>query len=337
MKTPSIHSQWLLLLIGLAIGAYQFFHPVFPIAAYLTTPYRVALADNYWTLADSIFRPQTLPWAESILMPVLAKVLGASSDLLAFQFFNVFLTICIMPVFCLLLKKQLTSTKALVVGIVVFACTFRYLRDYVLGAPDPLTMILILLAVAAQNKLLVLYVFLAGLSHFSLALVAMFALIPLSVVSATYPKDIFRSTRHIIVGLVLSKLFLIGWNWVFEYHLFSRWDFLVDKGLSHFTAQFLDNPIQFFYTPGPVFGLTSLLAMSYMLLKKRYMVVLAYGFALAVTYGALFITLDGLRIFSVVIIGAYFNFIVLCLKQFFQPTKQVAQLAAASQSPATSP
>jgi hypothetical protein len=77
--------------------------------------------------------------------------------------------------------------------------------------------------------------------------------------------------------------------------------------------------------------------MSYMLLKKRYMVVLAYGFALAVTYGALFITLDGLRIFSVVIVGAYFNFIVLCLKQFFQPTKQVAQLAAASQSPATSP
>ena len=58
--------------------------------------------------------------------------------------------------------------------------------------------------------------------------------------------------------------------------------------------------------------------MGYLLFKRHYAAVLGYCFALVVTYSALFITLDGLRIFAVVIVGAYFNFLVYWLNCLFK-------------------
>ena len=315
-------STRILLIASLLLGAYQFFHPVHPIAEYLTAPQRVFLADNYWTLADSIFRPQTLPWAESILLPLLAKVLGASSDLLAFQFLSVFLTLCITPVFCLMLQAHVKSAWGVALGLVVFIATFRFLPDHILGSPDPLTIIFILLMAGSRQKALIFYTCFAGLSHFSLAAVAAVAMLPLHALSQPKSESIYSQIKYIFAGLLLSKIFLIGWYWVFDYHLFSRWDFLVDKGLGHFWKLFIDNPIAFLYTPGRVFGLISLLIMGHLLFKRHYAAVLGYCFALVVTYSALFITLDGLRIFAVVIVGAYFDFLVYWLNCLFKPHDQ---------------
>jgi hypothetical protein len=320
-------SQYWLMLFSLLVGGYAFFHPVHPIADYLTAPQRVLLADNYWTFAARIFEPQTLPWAESILLPLLAKLLGATSDLLAFQFLSVFLTLCIMPVFCLILQKNVKSIKGVVLGVLVFAVTFRYLYDHILGSPDPLTIIFILMAAASRNRALAIYVFLAGLSHFSLTLVALIAMYPLLPMTSVASEPFFKQAKPIVAGLVLSKMFLIGWYWVFDYQLFSRWDFIVDKGLGHFWKLFVDNPLAFLYTPGRLFGLVSVLISAYLLFKRRYVVVLAYCFALAVTYAVLFITLDGLRIFSVVIVGAYFCFLVQWLNCLFPAKTGVARVA----------
>ena len=330
MKTPFTIPTSLLLTISILIGAYQFFHPVHPIAQYLTSPQRVFLADNYWTFADSIFQPQTLPWAESILMPLLAKLLGATSDLLAFQFLSVFLTLCILPVFCLMLQQQVKSSLAVLLGVVVFAMTFRFLPDHILGSPDPLTIILILLAAGSQKKAVTLYIFLAGLSHFSLAAVAAIAMLPLHTLAMPSSESKLTKAKYLFAGLVLSKITLIAWYWMFDYHLFSRWDFIIDKGLSHFWQLFIANPIAFLYTPGRVFGLISLLILSYLLFKRKYVAVLGYFFALAVTYLALFITLDGLRIFSVAIVGAYFNFLVFWLNCLVTPLDQSESVAAST-------
>jgi hypothetical protein len=328
MKTPFAIPPSVLLTLSLLLGAYQFFHPVHPIAQYLTSPQRVFLADNYWTFADSIFQPQTLPWAESILMPLLAKLLGATSDLLAFQFLSVFLTLCILPVFCLMLIQRVKNSLAVLLGIIVFAVTFRFLPDHILGSPDPLTIMLILLAAGSQKKAVTFYIFLTGLSHFSLAVVAALAMLPLQTQAQPKSESNLTNAKYLFAGLVLCKITLIGWYWLFDYQLFSRWDFIVDKGFGHFWQLFVNNPIAFLYTPGRVFGLISLLIMGYLLFKRRYAAVLGYCFALVVTYSALFITLDGLRIFSVVIVGAYFNFLVCWLNCLFKPREQLDSDAA---------
>jgi hypothetical protein len=335
MKTPFTVPTSLLLTISILIGAYQFFHPVHPIAQYLTSPQRVFLADNYWTFADSIFQPQSVPWAESILMPLLAKLLGATSDLLAFQFLSVFLTLCILPVFCLMLQQQVKNSLAVLLGIVIFAVTFRFLPDHILGSPDPLTIILILLAAGSQKKAVTLYIFLAGLSHFSLAVVAAIAMLPLHTLAMPSSESKLTKAKYLFAGLVLSKITLIAWYWMFDYHLFSRWDFIIDKGLSHFWQLFINNPIAFLYTPGRVFGLISLLIMGYLLFKRSYAAVFGYCFALAVTYLALFITLDGLRIFSVVIVGAYFHFLVCWLNCLFNSRDQSKSVVAPALKEAT--
>ena len=327
MKTPFTIPPSVLLTLSLLLGAYQFFHPVHPIAQYLTSPQRVFLADNYWTFADSIFQPQTVPWAESILMPLLAKLLGATSDLLAFQFLSVFLTLCILPVFCLMLSQHVKNSLAVLLGIIVFAVTFRFLPDHILGSPDPLTIILILLAAGSQKKAVTFYIFLAGLSHFSLAVVAAFAMLPLHTQAQPKNESNLTNAKYLFAGLVLCKITLIGWYWVFDYHLFSRSDFIIDKGLGHFWQLFINNPIAFLYTPGRVFGLICVLIMGYLLFKRHYAAVLGYCFALAVTYLALFITLDGLRIFSVVIVGAFFNFLVCWLNCLFKPRGQSDSVA----------
>ena len=327
MKTPFTIPTSLLLTISILIGAYQFFHPVHPIAQYLTAPQRVLLADNYWAFADSIFQPQTVFWAESILMPLMAKLLGATSDLLAFQFLSVFLTLCILPVFCLMLQQQVKNSSAVLLGIVVFAITFRFLQDHILGSPDPLTIILILLAAGSQRKAVTLYIFLAGLSHFSLAVVAALAMLPLHALVQPKSESNFTQSKYLFVGLVLSKITLVGWYWVFDYQLFSRLDFIIAKGPSYFWQLFIANPIAFLYTPGRVFGLISLLILNYLLFKRKYAAVFGYCFALAVTYLALFITLDGLRIFSVAIVGAYFNFLVCWLNCLFKPSQQPDSVA----------
>lgn len=330
MKTPFTIPPSVLLTLSLLLGAYQFFHPVHPIAQYLTSPQRVFLADNYWTFADSIFQPQTVFWAESILMPLLAKLLGATSDLLAFQFLSAFLTLCILPVFCLMLQQHVKNSLAVLLGVIVFAMTFRFLTDHVLGSPDPLTIILILLAAGSQKKAVTLYIFLAGLSHFSLAVVAAVAMLPLHALAQPKSVSNFTQAKYLFTGLVLSKMTLFGWYWVFDYQLFSRLDIIFDKGLNHFWQLFIANPIAFLYTPGRVFGLISLLILSYLLFKRKYAAVLGYFFALAVTYSALFITLDGLRIFSVAIVGAYFNFLVFWLNCLFTPLDQSESVAAST-------
>lgn len=318
MKAIPAIPKWLLLMCGLMFGTYQFFHPVQPIAAYLTLPHRVYLADNYWAFSDAIFRSQNVAWAESVLMPLLAKVLGASSDRLAFQFLNVILTIFITPVFCLALTKRVQNTWAVFIGLAIFVCTFKYLNDYVLGAPDPLTMIFILLAAVSQGRLLAIYVCLAGLTHFSLTAFAIVAMAPLQILAESDSDGKRRQLKYMLLGLIASKILLLGWYWTFDYQLFSRWDFIKEKGFGHFWALFFENPKYFFYTPGRWFGVLGVLGLLYITVMRRYSVALGYCFALCVAYSAMFITLDGLRIFSVVIIGAYFNFLCLVLNCSFK-------------------
>jgi hypothetical protein len=216
-----------------------------------------------------------------------------------------------------MLQRHVVSNVAVALATTVFAVSFRYLYDHILGSPDPLTIILILMAAASRNRALAMYVFLAGLSHFSLTLVAVLAMYPLLALTSVSSEPFFKQAKPIFAGLVLSKIFLISWYWMFDYQLFSRWDFIVDKGLGHFWKLFSDNPLAFLYTPGRLFGLVSVLISVYLLFMRRYVVVLAYCFALAVTYTVLFITLDGLRIFSVVIVGAYFCFLVQWLNCLF--------------------
>jgi len=329
MKIEKLNSIGFLLVIGLLIGAYHFFHPIWPISDYLDSPQRTYIADNYWNFSDSIFRPQTVFYAESVLMPLIGKVIGASSSLLAYQFYSAVLTILLMPTICLAFRSQLVTTKGLIFSIIAFGCTFRYLYDYALGAPDPLVMILIVLATCSRHKVMAFYIILAGLTHFSLTVFALIALLPLQLLQAHHVEErsAYQQIKYAAAAVVASKAILIGWYYIFDYHLTSRLELTFEMGSAFFLKRLVENPFQFFYTPGLFFCAINIIIFSYFLFKRLYLVCIAQAFALFVCYFALFITLDGLRIFSVVVIGAYFNLLVLWFNQVFK-SKTASQKSA---------
>jgi hypothetical protein len=216
-----------------------------------------------------------------------------------------------------MLQQQVKSALGVALGVFLFAVTYRFLQDHILGSPDPLTILLLLIAAASRNRALAVCVFLSGLSHFSLTAVAVVAMAPLQALIRPTDESVYRQATIMAAALLACKLFLIGWYWFFDYQLFSRWDFIFDKGIHHFWNLFKDDPIAFLYIPGRIFGLASVLMMTYLLFKRSYGAVLAYCFALFMTYAVLFITLDGLRIFSVMIVGPYFIFLTLFLNRLF--------------------
>ena len=320
MKIEKLNSVGFMLAIGLLIGAYHFFHPIWPISGYLDSPQRSYIADNYWNFSDSIFRPQTVFYAESVLMPLIGKAIGASSSLLAYQFYSAVLTVLLMPIICVAFRSRIVTTKGLIFSIIAFACTFRYLRDYTLGAPDPLVMILLVLATCSRPKAMVACIVLAGLTHFSLTVFALIAVLPLQLLHSRQDEDrsVFQQIKYAFSAVVLSKVILIGWYYIFDYQLTSRLHLTLEMGSAFFLQRLIENPFQFFYTPGPFFCAVNIAIFSYFLFKRLYLVCVAQAFALFVCYFVLLITLDGLRIFSVVAIGAYFNLLVLWFNQVFK-------------------
>lgn len=271
--------------------------------------------DSYaWFLEFSrtIFQPQSAYYAESILLPLLAKVLGVTQTLTSYKLLCGLFTICILPITAIFAQRYFQNLYKALLFIVLFAFSFQSLQFYILGFPDPLTIVLLVVAVF-QKRLSIFFglLVLAMLSHFSMAALSVIGLAGLAYF---LPNASLYSRRKIagvaVVAILTGKAILLSWYAVFHYQLVSRLDWVLGKGYPFFLDRYDANVAQFWLTPGISFLALYFLIASYFLVQKKYAFVFSALFALAISYIALFWTVDGLRVFAVVI-SAPFAYLLL--------------------------
>lgn len=257
--------------------------------------------------ARSIFQAQSAYYAESILLPLLAKILGATKTILTYKLLCGLLTICILPISAIVAQRYYQNIFKTLLFIVLFGFSFQYLQYYILGFPDPLTIILLLLAVFQKRPSAVfIFLVLAMLSHFSMAALGALGLAGMLYFSPiTKMHSIQKSVGLVLAAIVCGKVLLLAWYAVFHYQLLSRLDWAIGKGYSFFLERYEANVAGFWVTPGILFLVIYFLITIFFIIQKKFAFVLSTLLALVIAYGALFWTVDGLRVFAVVIAAPY--------------------------------
>ena len=278
----------------------------------------------YLGYSKEIFHPghmaKVMYWGESILLPLLVQVIGASQSRAAYFFFCGLIYLAIIPTFAYLACQRLKSVSKALVFILLLVGTFPYLRQMDYSSPDFLTILLIGAAVLSESYLILFFgILLAVLSHFSIALVSTISLIPLLYFSPLLNQTSRRKTiLYLISGLIAGRGLLALWYWKFDYlHTGGRTDYVVDLGVNFFVKRYLENPSQFWLTPQAAFLLLYVFTVLYFAYLKKYSFCFAALFTLFLAYAVMFFTVDGYRIFACVIAGAY-TYLLLCLISHFQ-------------------
>jgi hypothetical protein len=289
-------------LIGLGLGSLLFFANPWLAADYHS--------DSYSWFVDfsrSIFQPQSAYYAESILLPLVGKLIGASKSIIFYKAFCAALILSILPITGVLAQRYFQNFYKALIFVLLFGLTFHYLQFFILGFPDPLT-ILLLLAAIFQRKASVIMclVTLAMLSHFSMAAIGVLALIGLI---WTSPIKVAISARKycssLLISLLAGKFILLSWYWVFHYQLQSRLNWALEKGYPFFFERYQAETQGFWLTPGIPFLALYFLMTAYFLMQKKYAFVFSVLLTLVIAYTALFWTVDGLRVFAVVIAAPF--------------------------------
>lgn len=292
----------LVFIIGLAISATLF----------LNNPWLVddMQSDSYvWFLdfSRTLFQPQSAYYAESILLPLIAKAFGANKSLLSYKLACGFFTIFILPVAAVFAQHYFRNVFKTLFFIILFGFSFSYLQYYILGFPDPLTILLLVLAVF-QKRLGVKFLLLtlAMLSHFSMATLGALGLAGMYVFTPN-SLDQFskKSALTVIASIVAGKALLLSWYAIFHYQLVSRVDWALARGYGFFLGRYEENILGFWLTPGILFLLIYLFISAYFLFHKRFAFAASMLLALVLSYIALFWTVDGLRVFAVIIAAPF--------------------------------
>jgi hypothetical protein len=241
------------------------------------------------------------------LLPLIAKVIGVTKSLEAYKILCGIFTICILPVTAIFAQRYFLNLFKTLLFIVLFGFSFQYLQYYILGFPDPLT-ILLLVSAVFQKRLGTVFVLLvlAMLSHFSMAALSAIGLISLVYFSSntgSYSRKKFVGVA--LAAILTGKALLLAWYGLFRYQLVSRLDWALDKGYQFFLERYEANIAGFWLTPGILFLVLYFLIAAYFLIQKKYAYVFSALFALLISYIALFWTVDGLRVFAVVIAAPF--------------------------------
>lgn len=289
-------------LISFGLGAYLFFGNPWLIADYRS--------DSYSWFVDfsrSIFQSQSAYYAESILLPLIGKLIGTSRSVLFYKSLCAAITLCILPITGVLAQRYFQNFYKALIFILLFGLSFQYLQFFILGFPDPLTIVLLLAAIFQRNVIAIFcLVTLALLSHFSMAAIGVVALIGLVYTS----PDLMRATAKkysgsLLLSLLAGKLILLSWYWIFHYQLQSRLNWALEKGYPFFFERYQADVYGFWLTPGIAFLILYGLILSYLLIRRQFLFVLSGITALTFAYIALFWTVDGLRVFAVIIAAPY--------------------------------
>ena len=255
-----------------------------------------------------IFHPNEAYWNESILLPLLGKLTGASKSLVGYKVLCAVISILILPSLAILSLNYFTRITYSYLFLILFSVSFRYLWTYDLGHPDPLTILLLCAIPLVRSHLAILIcVFFAALSHFSMALIATIELIILySLFSLSKSVKNWMMPAILLAGLCAGRIFLAIWYSIFHYTSpLGRIEFILNSGLPFFYKRYLENPAGFWLTPGALFLIIHATMLCFFIAKKYWGLAAGLITALAMSYAALFITVDGLRVFAVVCCGSY--------------------------------
>jgi hypothetical protein len=256
----------------------------------------------YPDFAENVFKKNTSYFTESILVAVLAKVLGASVTIYAYKILCVILTVSILPVLSIAALAYFGKVSAAVVFVLLLALIFPWFRTANLADPDPVTIMLIMLAMLQKKPHLTFWaIFFASLSHISLVLMT----VPTIVVFIFATR--FQSwsqklnfIKFVLLALLCGKAFIHLWYFIFDYQLYgSRIGWVLERYPDFFIERYQSSPAEFWLTPTLVFLITYGLIGCYFLSLHRYSFVLAMILSLMCAYLANFITIDGFRIVAV--------------------------------------
>jgi hypothetical protein len=173
--------------------------------------------------SKEIFHPghmaKVMYWGESILLPLLVQVSGASQSRSAYFFFCGLIYLAIIPTFSYLALQRLESPLKALLFILLLVTTFPYLRQIDYSSPDFLTILLIGTAVLSESYLILFFgTLLATLSHFSITLVSTVGLISLLYFSPLLDSKSNRNAvLYLIGGLLAGRGLLALWYWKFDY------------------------------------------------------------------------------------------------------------------------
>jgi len=279
--------------------------------------FRKGSEDWYVNFSVMIFHPNEAYWNESILLPLIAKLLGASKSLEGYKILCAFISVLILPTLAILSLSYFKKISSAIVFLLLFSLSFRYFWSYDLGHPDPLTIFCLTALPFMRSRAAVFSLsFLAALSHFSMAGIALLEIIILYLASKDFPLKKWEYPMSLILGLLSGRVFLAIWYFIFHYTSpHGRLEFIYNSGYTFFLEQYQKFPEKFWLTPGLFF----LLIFAAVLLANLFKGNFKYSFGILVTLGlsylALFLTVDGLRVFAVVSCGAY----VYLLATFLQP------------------
>jgi hypothetical protein len=258
----------------------------------------------YFEYSQNIFHPtdyhRGIYFGESILLPILANLIGASKSFIAFKIFCVIIEISIIPVFAYSTLYYFKSISRASILVLLLSLTFMYFKKYEIGFPDPLTiLLLIMLPLFSAPFALIVLTSLAMLSHFSMAFIAVGCLIPL--IYFQQPKHAFDKYKvlYLIVGIVMGRLLLQIWYYKFDYlHVLGRLNWVTNKGFQFFLERYESGVSQFWLNPGILFLATYSLCIIFLWVNRKYLLSLASLFSLMIAYLVLFLTVDWIRCFS---------------------------------------
>ncbi|MEI6685752.1 MAG: hypothetical protein WCN64_06430 [Planctomycetota bacterium] len=255
----------------------------------------------------TIFQANSAYYAESILLPLIARLIKVSNSLLAYKYLCAILTCLILPVFTWCSLKILKNRVQAIIFTLLFASTFQYLEFYILGFPDPLTILFLGIAAFSRKSIYVLMcICLAGLSHFSMALLGACGLAILFLFAPFIEKKLrIGLAIASILGVLIARIFLALWYLIFNYELISRVDFIFHKGAGFFIERYQSNIAGFWLTPGIPFLLFYAIITGFFIYRRNYYFAIAAICSLSLGYFSIFITIDGLRVFAVTIVSAY--------------------------------
>jgi hypothetical protein len=92
--------------------------------------------------------------------------------------------------------------------------------------------------------------------------------------------------------------------------------------IGYFWKRYLENQSAFWYTPGKAFLILNAIIFIYFCFKRNLVMCVAQCAVIAIAYISLFITVDGLRVFAVVIAPGYLYLIILFINDIFKKQKQ---------------
>ena len=300
------HTSIFLVLLSFAISIKLFF-------ASTSIPWSFTRdsAEWYVNFSKEIFHPgyflKGAYFTESMLMPAIANSFGAAKSFEAYKIFCALMTISILPLWTMAYERRTANHLKTLLFILLAAICFHYFYDYVLGFPDPLTILILgFIALQKNNRTLVFLIVLACLSHFFLTIISIISLMLLMACSPHLSKaEKVTFLKHAIFGIFLGKLLLMTWLWTFDYHPVSRLQWAIDNGITVFIQNYTRLGIDFWLTPGIYFLFFYLAACSIFFFKRYFLFSLAAMFSLAISYCALFFTVDGYRILAVAITAPY--------------------------------